>query len=282
MLSLVPKNLISFLVGAFVQMRFPDSVAKWLREKFVSAFKIDMSEAAHSLDHYYTIEDVFTRGLKEGARTISGKVVSPADGFLAHSIPSRGDRSLQVKGTYYSLEELVFGLQGVGARKFDPAWATTVYLAPHNYHRVHSPIAGTLKAIRYIPGELWPVNKPFVKAVPRLFARNERLVFEFEDECGCLIDVVMVGALNVGRMVTPFLPRFAANSFNRQLDGRPKDFEMPHGCKVAAGEEIGTFLLGSTVVIVFDKKFVETFPLRQLAEGNLPVRMGDSLLGETP
>jgi phosphatidylserine decarboxylase len=278
LLKLVPKNLLSFLTGFIVRIRFPLPISRWLLETFVRHFKINMAEAERSIDEYATIEDVFTRKLKPDCRPLAGPVVSPSDGFLAHSGPCRGDRALQVKGNFYSLEELVFGPKGPEGRLFDPGWSTTVYLAPHNYHRVHSPISGILRRVRYIPGELWPVNTAFVNIVPNLFSRNERVVFEIEADDHSQVEVVMVGALNVGRIVTPFVPGLASNELHRLVDNGTKVFPLGREVAIAVGDELGTFLLGSTVVIVFDKQFVERHPLLAAATPNLPIQLGESLL----
>src|SRR5690606_35290797 len=138
---------------------------------------------------YRTIEDVFTRKLKPEIRPNRGTVVSPADGFLSLSAPTVANAALQVKGLSYDLQ----GLMGQVETRF--AWFCTIYLAPHNYHRVHSPIDARLTAIRYIPGSLWPVNQPFVRHLPRLFSRNERLIFELTTEHKARVYVAMVGAL---------------------------------------------------------------------------------------
>src|SRR5690606_16767394 len=103
---------------------------------------------------------------------------SPADGFLAQSSRARSEEAVQVKGHTYSLKDLFLGDTAVDVPDLGIGRYYTVYLAPHNYHRVHAPISGELIGIRYLPGELWPVNLPFVKNLPRLFTRNERLVFE--------------------------------------------------------------------------------------------------------
>lgn len=277
-MKLVPKNLLSFLLGVVVRLRLPDPLGQWLRQRFIRYFSIDMSEAEFGADEYGCIEDIFTRKLKPGSRPISGAVAAPADGFLAQSGPSRQDRAIQVKGMNYSLEELVFGVKGPCDREFSPAWFTTVYLAPHNYHRVHAPVGGRLVRIRYIPGELWPVNRQFVGIVPNLFARNERMVFEIVNDDQGRVDVVMVGALNVGRIATSFLPNLCSNSISRLIDSGVQEFSLPVGTGVAVGDELGTFLLGSTVVMVFDKKFVESFKLVENSGDNIAIKMGASLL----
>jgi hypothetical protein len=121
----------------------------------------------------------------------AAEVVSPADGMLVKSLPIQDGRAIQAKGISYSAESLVFGDQK-SPSDFNPAWFQTVYLAPHNYHRVHSPVAGKLTAIRHIPGKLWPVNEQFVGLIPQLFTTNERLVFDIET----IPDVQGLRALN--------------------------------------------------------------------------------------
>jgi phosphatidylserine decarboxylase len=271
---LLPKNLISFCVGALFRVKWPGPLEGLVVRGFARFFKIDMSEAEHPISHYKTIEDLFTRALKKGARPVaSGRVVSPADGCLSRSLPITAGMALQVKGIEYSVDELVTGSTKETGIDWD--WFQTVYLAPHNYHRVHAPCDGKLLSIKHIPGQLWPVNVPFVLRIFKLFNRNERLVFECEVNGGRAW-VVMVGALNVGRMVTPFWPDFVTNSFEQQFDAdiSVKTFEEP--IAIRKGDELGTFMLGSTVVIAYDKPSLsgESF---QKYYGDKPVRMGGSL-----
>ncbi len=274
---LVPKNLVSWMTGCFARIRSPKPFARWMRRVFTAMFKLNMDEAELGIDDYASVEDLFTRRLKPGLRPLSGKVCSPADGYLARSAPAVSGQGIQAKGLDYVLAEFVYGPKDVRA-DFDAAWYQTVYLAPHNYHRVHAPFSGKLRAIRYLPGQLWPVNVPFVARIPRLFSRNERLSFEFELSSGGRAFAVMVGAFNVGRMTTPLAPDLIANDLSRQLGASPRiiAFEPPRA--VAQGDELGTFLLGSTVVLVYDKQALQGLgiPLVQ-AEGNAPILMGHSL-----
>lgn len=278
LLHVLPKNLISYGVGALVRLRVPGSLGRTLVGKFASAFHIDMSEAEHPLSAYETIEDLFTRKLKPGSRTPMPPVGSPADGMLARSAPCNNGTALQCKGFEYSLKELVFGpTEDPEREKLDLAWQQTVYLAPHNYHRVHAPFSGKVTAVRYLPGELWPVNVPFVLRIPRLFARNERLVFDFEPEFGGRAYAVMVGAFNVGRMVTPLLPSFVSNAVARQLGGvRPVVQRFSPAQEIKIGDELGTFMLGSTVVLVYDRIALERIKLVPNQE-NRPILMGQPL-----
>ena len=277
---LLPKNLLSYLVGVIARVSWPKPIGRWFRHAFASVFRLDMSEAEKPLDDYDTVEDVFTRKLKPGARVVSAPFCSPADGYLARSEPLRDDAAVQAKGIDFKLSDLVLGETAVSdalGRSLDLAWFVTVYLAPHNYHRVHSPVAGQLEAIRYLPGELWPVNRVFVQRIPRLFNSNERLVFDIAIEGGGRLYLTMVGALNVGRMTSPFLPQEATNGLERQFSARPKTHRFANPLPLAAGTELGTFMLGSTVVLALDKAALARFPLVQTTE-NQPILMGQSLL----
>lgn len=280
LMKIVPKNLISFFLGCFVRIRFPKPIQNFLNSAFVKLFGINIKEAEKSLDLYETIEEVFTRKIQPDARTMQGTIVSPSDGTLCVSLPTERDRAIQAKGLSYSLEELVFGMQGCGNHSFEPGWYTTVYLAPHNYHRVHTPISGKLKSIRYIPGELWPVNLPFVKNLPYLFTRNERLVFEILHESGGSVYIVMVGALNVGRIESLHFPELTTNSFSRQFGASHmyKEFQVQDGNALNVGDELGVFMLGSTAICVFDKKVLADNNFEKVDFTERKVTLGDSLL----
>lgn len=273
---LFPKNLISWLTGNVARIRRPRPLARWMRRTFAALFKLNMDEAELGIDSYESVEDLFTRRLKPGLRPLAGAVCSPADGYLARSAPATQGQAIQAKGLTYELGEFVYGK--TSGKDFAAAWYQTVYLAPHNYHRVHAPFAGKLVAIRYLPGQLWPVNVPFVARIPRLFARNERLSFEFELAGGGRAFAVMVGAFNVGRMTTPLAPDLITNDLSRQLGASPRVVAFEPARPVAQGDELGTFLLGSTVILVYDQAALKGIgnPLVQ-AEGNAPILMGHSL-----
>jgi phosphatidylserine decarboxylase len=268
---LIPKNLMSYLMGLLSRLPLPFPFSYVLGKLFVTVFRINMIEAEKALRDYRTLEDIFTRRLAPNLRVIRATFCSPVDGTLTQSGMAENQTAIQAKGLTYSLGELVFGTAG----HYDLSWSMTLYLAPHNYHRVHAPVSGKLREIRYFRGELWPVNPPFVKIVPRLFVQNERLVFEIEMAEG-ICYVVMVGALNVGRMVSPFWPEMTSNS-SGGIFGKPKDvhqFEIPQ--LVKAGDELGTFMLGSTVIVVFDKVAQEELTLKALTNGQ--VVMGQALI----
>lgn len=282
--QLVPKNLVSFLTGWLVRVKLPTPLARYTIKAFAHGFRIDMTEAEYPIEEYSSIEELFTRRLKADARPLEGPLVAPADGYLAVSAPcDKPDRAVQAKGIFYSLYELTHGRprnpKASEAAGPDFAWYQTVYLAPHNYHRVHAPCAGRVRMIRYLPGELWPVNVPFVLRIPRLFCRNERLVFECDLASGGRAWIVMVGALNVGRMVTPLVPDLVTNALSRQT--APTPFETPLDLDLPLGSEVGTFMLGSTVIVVYDAKALAGLggPEKILrANDHKPVKMGQTLL----
>jgi phosphatidylserine decarboxylase len=265
--------MISLAAGKAARLKLPGTLGQPVCSAFVKAFGIDMSEAERPLEDYATIEDVFTRKLKPGARPIQGDLVMPCDGVLSMSGPANENSAVQAKGLEYSLAELMFG-DDVPPDLY-LGWSATIYLAPHNYHRVHSPIQGDLKKIRYYPGELWPVNKPSVRWTPSLFTRNERLVFDIETADGVLY-LAMVGALNVGRITTPFLTDFASNDSLGQARQGPRSFELDRTHRIVPGQELGTFMLGSTVIIAFDEALAKRYRMDH-ALSSRPVRLGERL-----
>jgi phosphatidylserine decarboxylase len=185
------------------------------------------------------------------------------------------------KGSAYSLGELVYG-DPLHRAPFAVGWSCTVYLAPHNYHRVHAPVAGTLTATRYIPGKLWPVAPFFANRLPRLFVENERVVFDIRTEKGHAY-VVMVGALNVGKIAPAHMtPPFYSNNPARLLQIPPVT-EVASEYRVEVGEELGTFMLGSTVIVLLDHAEIESYlsPVVSVAHP-VPIKLGAGLLTELP
>jgi phosphatidylserine decarboxylase len=276
-LRIVPQNLISYLVGAIVRVQCPGFIQELLNRAFVGLFQINMAEAEKPLTAYLSIEDVFTRALAPNQRKVSGTYVASADGMLEMSRPvNLPGEAIQAKGLSYSLPELILGdKNGV----INSSWYTTVYLAPHNYHRVHAPFSGRVTAVRYIPGRLWPVNRPAVRAVPGLFVKNERLVFDMELSSGGKAWVVMVGAFNVGRMSTRLLPDFVTNAVGQLFTlGHYGARELPLTSvpAVSAGDELGVFMLGSTTVVILDPKARDALSPKEILSPE-KVSMGQSL-----
>jgi phosphatidylserine decarboxylase len=247
---LLPQHALTRVVHWLARRR-----ARWftraLIRGFCALYAVDLAEAAEpNLSRYATFNDFFTRALAPGARQLAGgarTLVSPCDGTVSERGRIDGERVLQArlvaKQRSYTLAELI-GDAAIAA-EFAGGEFVTIYLAPHDYHRVHMPCAGRLRAVRYLPGRLFSVNAGTVRLVPRLFARNERVVCLFDSAAGALA-VVFVGALNVGSIglvgfgdLTPARPR------------RARSIELPApAIAFARGGELGRFNLGSTVIVL--------------------------------
>jgi phosphatidylserine decarboxylase len=237
-LSAVPKSRAAWGMGALSRWHLPRWAHLLFIRWFAGRYGVDLTECERPLEDYATFTDFFVRGLPPGARPIDtseNAFVSPCDGRV-HTISTiGGGRFHQADGQEASVSRLL------GAEVPDGSSCAVLYLAPHNYHRVHAPCAARVTAVDYRPGTLWPVFPGATTRVPELFGNNERLVFWLAKGELAFAEV-MVGAFGVGRMSTP-LDAIVTNA------GRPAvriGLDRP----VAAGEEIGTFGLGSTVILV--------------------------------
>jgi phosphatidylserine decarboxylase len=184
--------------------------------------------------------------------------------------PVEADTLIQAKGISYGARELVFGRSTMNEDPFQAAWYGTVYLAPHNYHRVHTPADGVLVSVRHIPGDLWPVNTLATSRVPALFCANARLVFEICPKSGGRVFAVMVGALNVGRMSATACPGRFTN--DGTLEDRFCRLDPPVSLRI--GDELGVFHLGSTVVLVLDEVAAQAFAMTAVADSRV-IRVGE-------
>jgi phosphatidylserine decarboxylase len=264
---LIPKNLSSAVVYRATRSR-----RAWLKRPlmrwFAKAYGVDLTEAANAdLESYATFNDFFTRELKAGARPLDGgaeTVIAPADGVLTEHGPVDGGRVYQAKGSLYTLAELL-GETGGAVDELAGGRYFTIYLAPHNYHRVHAPLAARLVRTRYIPGARYSVSRATVAAIPRLFCRNERVVCWFETERGTMV-VVFVGALNVSSVST-----FAHGEIS---SGTTREWREEAPRPVERGDEIGRFNMGSTVVVLFASAALR---FTAAASDGLAVRMGQAL-----
>lgn len=245
----LPKKWMSHFVGKAAHLKMPQPLNQPLIQAFAKHYEINLEEIEKPLDDYATLGEFFSRKLKPEARPIQGDLIHPADSQLIESGKIHDDLLIQAKGKSYKLEE--FLPDNPWAEDFKEGSFFTYYLAPHNYHRVHSPVTGEVKWSVLVPGELWPVNSWSVKNVDGLYAINERVIAGIETEHGKMI-LVMVGATNVGSMSVTFDPNIKTNDprkketvFRKYDTGRPLE----------VGEEFGTFHLGSTVVAIYDKNF---------------------------
>ncbi len=234
-LSLVPRNRGARAVGWLARSR----ASRWLTRAFVAAYGVDLSEAEGELADYPTLESLFTRRLRDGLRPIDpdpDAVVSPVDGRCAAVGRTRDGRLEVAPGRALDLAALLGGPVD-GERD-----VAVLYLSPTDYHRVHAPVDGLAVGWRYVPGTLWPVFPAAVRRIDGLFSRNERLAFALDTARG-RVDAVLVGAFGVGRISSPLCP-LVTNVGACGASGRI-DPPIP----VARGDELGTFHLGSTVVL---------------------------------
>jgi phosphatidylserine decarboxylase len=243
---------------------------------FVRKYGVDLSEAAEpDPAAYASFNDFFTRALKPGARPLAdAALVSPVDGTVSQVGPIDRDRIVQAKGHTYSTAALVGGDAELAARFHDGAFAT-LYLSPRDYHRIHMPCAGRLVRMIHVPGALFSVNPTTARGVPGLFARNERVVCVFDavGEAAAFgrFVLVLVGATIVGSMSTVW-----HGAVNPPRVRRVREWTYDDGAPVLQrGEEMGRFLLGSTVVLCFEPKAGVRFPADW--QPGRPIRLGEAM-----
>jgi phosphatidylserine decarboxylase len=243
---LLPKHALSRLIA-----KAAESQTVWLKnaliERAIASFDINIDEAeSDDINDYKNFNSFFTRALKDGVRPIDSgdqTVVSPADGAISQAGPINHHKIIQAKGSDYSVSRLLGNSQQ--AKGYENGSFATIYLSPRDYHRVHIPAAGKLLSTRYIPGDLFSVNDQTAQALPNLFARNERLVCEFESESGNFV-VVFVGAMLVAGIETVWSGfETPGRGAIRETDFSDRDLSYKKG------DEIGRFKFGSTVILLF-------------------------------
>jgi phosphatidylserine decarboxylase len=230
-----------------------------------------MSEAAQpDLEAYPSFNAFFTRPLKQGIRTLdTADIVCPADGAISQLGAIKEGLLFQAKGRYFSTEELLGGDEERAAL-FNGGRFATIYLSPRDYHRVHMPLAGRLTATTYIPGKLFSVNGVTASNVDRLFARNERLVCYFDTEAGPMA-MILVGAMVVAGIETVWSGQVAPPPKRPVTVDHAK---LPEPVQLDKGAEMGRFMLGSTVILLFPEGSMEWQEHYQ--EGTV-TRLGEAL-----
>lgn len=247
---IVPQHLLSRCTGWLAELRQPIWLKNWVIRQFIRHFSVDMTEAAQpDPQRYANFNDFFTRSLQDGARPIAdADIVCPADGAISQMGGIREGLLFQAKGRYFSAEELLGGDEERAAL-FAGGDFATIYLSPKDYHRVHMPLAGRLTATSYIPGKLFSVNGVTAENVDRLFARNERLVCYFDTQVGP-VAMILVGAMVVAGIETVWSAQVAPPPKHPVC----KDYvNLPQPVELAMGDEMGRFMLGSTVILLFPK-----------------------------
>ncbi len=243
---LLPKQAMTRLAGRIASAEgraFTIRLIRW----FVGRYGVNMTEAAEpDIARYASFNAFFTRALKPGARPLAeAEWLCPVDGAISQIGPLDGERLVQAKGHSYTATALVGGDAAL-AREFQDGHFATLYLSPRDYHRIHMPTAGRLRRMIHVPGELFSVNPTTARGVPGLFARNERVVCVFDSENAPFV-MVLVGATIVGSMATTW-----HGVVNSPRSGQLREWSYaPGDVSLSRGQEMGRFLLGSTVVMLF-------------------------------
>jgi phosphatidylserine decarboxylase len=276
LLRRLPQGAFSRGFGRLADAPIPRALRPAVLGAFARAVGADVREAELPLDAYPTLNRFFTRGLKPGARSWPDDqtvVASPVDGAVGQLGTVREGRLIQAKGRLYDVGQLLE--DEAAAARYEGGAFITLYLSPKDYHRIHAPVSGEIREARHVPGALLPVNAAAVAHLPELFARNERLIAHLDGPLG-RVAVVAVGAYNVGRISAAFDPAWNAApgagawvANRRGLKSAARVYDPP--VPVRRGDEIMTFHLGSTVVLVFEPGRVELLPTIHPGD---PVRLG--------
>ena len=278
-LQRLPQGALSRAFGRLSDVPLPRALRRPVLGAFARAVGVDVAEAELALEEYESLNRFFTRRLKEGARVWPRNprvVASPVDAVAGQVGEVRGGRAIQAKGRWYSVGELLD--DPAEGERYEGGAFVTLYLSPRDYHRIHAPTDGVIPLARHVPGALLPVNVPAVTHLPDLFTRNERLVCHLDGPLG-RVAAVAVGAYNVGRISAAFDPAWNAPpgksawvTNRRGMQSAARRYDPP--VRVRQGDEIMTFHLGSTVVLLFEPGRVALEP--GLAPG-VPVRLGTAL-----
>ena len=266
---LFPKQALTSFAG-WVAGKERGRVTTWIIRRFVKKYDVNMDEALDSdIGHYRSFNEFFTRALKPGARPIAAAdLVSPVDGAISQFGAIDGGQIFQAKGHHYTCTALLSGDAALAAQ-FEHGSFATLYLSPKDYHRIHMPCAGRLLRMTYVPGELFSVNPTTARGVPGLFARNERVVCLFESAGGPFV-LVLVGATIVGSMQTVW-----HGVVNPPRTGQPREWRYDdQQIVLQQGEEMGRFLLGSTVVMLFPGPSLKFNPAW---EPGRSIRLGEAM-----
>lgn len=270
--KLTPRHAVTALTYRLARVRH-QGFKNFLIRRFVSTFDVDLDEVPSRVpDDFATFNDFFIRELAEGARPIDADataIVSPADGTVSAAGMISGQKIFQAKGIDYTLQDLL-ATDLHNAEQFTGGAFATIYLAPYNYHRVHSPLAGTLRAAHYVPGDLYSVNARTARALPGVFTRNERVILHCDTKAG-QIAVILVGALNVGSISTVW-----HGEIRPRKSGVVEDLPIRGGAtpQFDKGATLGWFNMGSTVIVLLPPNVSDSFGASSPGSA---VRMGECI-----
>lgn len=268
---LIPQHALSVLMHKLTR-----SELTWFKNAFIQfiikKYKVNIDEAITTdLSVYHSFNAFFTRQLRKDARPLAkgDAVVSPVDGAISQLGQINEGQIIQAKGRQYSVLELLAGDQKL-AQQFENSQFTTIYLSPRDYHRIHMPLTGKLKSMSYIPGKLFSVSPRTARAVPKLFARNERVVTVFETENGPMV-LVLVGAIFVGSMETIWQGQITPD-YGKKIEHW--HYQNEKAITIQKGDEMGRFNMGSTVIILLPQQSKHF--LSELQAGST-VQMGQAI-----
>lgn len=268
---LLPKQALTLLAGRVARAQ-AGAITTRLIAWFVRRYRVNMTEAANpDIASYASFNDFFTRALNDGARPLAqADFICPVDGAISQFGGIQGQQIFQAKGHQYSCTALVGGDAALAAQ-FEHGHFATLYLSPRDYHRIHMPCAGRLMRMIYVPGDLFSVNPTTARGVPGLFARNERVVCVFERPHGAgPFVLVLVGATIVGSMATTW-----HGTVNAPRPGKLSEWRYENECiELRQGDEMGRFLLGSTVVMLFPQGPLQFNPAWQPGAA---IRLGEAM-----
>ncbi len=270
-LRLVAHASVSRAAGYISEIELPCAIQSRVNTTFCKLAKIDTTESEKPVSTYRSLNELFTRRLKPGKRTIAPiDCVCPTDGRLRATGKITKGHVIEAKHQHYDIATLV------GTDEFNDLFNdgqfATIYLSPKNYHRIHAPVSGKIIHTTYVPGKLFPVNQIGLRIVDNLFIQNERLTTIIRTSKGHHVAVVKVGATCVGRISLSY-DAFATNVQKCEAFSK----KLPSPISIKSGEEIGVFELGSTVVVLFEQ---DAFELDPHLNHNTAVSMGEALASE--
>jgi phosphatidylserine decarboxylase len=246
-LSVLPRKGLSRALGRAARVSAPRPLLRASIRAYCLAYNVDLAEYEVPEAGFETFDAFFTRRLKPGTRPLDpdpNALLSPADGRLEDAGVIEVGSTLRIKGRSYGVAELLS--DRLASSLYAGGQFAVVYLSPRDYHRVHAPVSGEVRILRHVDGTLFPVNAIGLKHVPNLFARNERVVVEQTTERHGPIASVMVGAIGVGRISMSFDAELVTNNGHAHSE---RAFVAGQGPYLERGGELGTFHLGSTVIV---------------------------------
>jgi len=246
-------NSASRVFGRIASKKFPSLIQLGINKLYTTVTGVDLS-TFHPHGHYETLNALFTRELrfKRDFSKDPKSIISPSDSFISSQGMIEGNDALQIKGFSYDIEELLtdnFTKESI--ERLIGGQFLNFYLSPMDYHRYHVPMDMTVSRVVHVPGLLYPVNFKYLRKVPSLFVKNERVILECRDINDKLFYMILVGALNVGKMTLSFDDRIETNIDASTL--KVYDYE---DMSLKKGDELGMFMMGSTIVMLFESEFV--------------------------